>query len=345
MVDTRADSGKTGVFGAPGLKSMVARRIVVPQSSCGLPAASAYSLNIVSVSGAGVSVGWVAAWSGDVANWPGTVVLNASQGGVVNASAVVAAGADGAIQVLASSDTDLVVDVNGYWVQQSTLNFRGAWSRTLSYSAGDVVTARDGIGYSSATSTYVAVAASTGLDPQYNWNTSGAAWTMLASAGSPGDVGATGPQGPVGPAGPAGAPGPQGPAAATVGYMLTSNLLYSTNAAAAIYLPLSGSMEATAGGVNTFAARATVIPFACTIKKLYIFNSSFSTGSAGVRIYRSEAGTGTPTDMGTFVAANFGAGNSVTTNLAVAAGDRLAYYVTPGTVNQTIAASIGLLCQ
>jgi hypothetical protein len=127
--------------------------------------------------------------------------------------------------------------------------------------------------------------------------------------------------------------------------MLTSNLLYSTNAAAAIYLPLSGSMEATAGGVNTFAARATVIPFACTIKKLYIFNSSFSTGSAGVRIYRSEAGTGTPTDMGTFVAANFGAGNSVTTNLAVAAGDRLAYYVTPGTVNQTIAASIGLLCQ
>ncbi len=349
MADTRADSGKTGIFGAPGLKSMVARRIIVPQSSCGLPAAAAYSLNIVSVSAAGASVGWVAAWSGDIANWPGTVVLNAPQGGVVNASAVVAAGTDGSIQVLASSDTDLVIDVNGYWVQQSALNFRGAWSRTVAYSAGDVVTAHDGVWYSSSTSAYVAVTANTGLDPQYNWGTGNAAWTMLASAGSPGDVGATGPQGPAGPTGATGATGPQGPvgpagpAATTAGYLLTSNL-YTTNTVYPMYLPLSGTMDPSAGN-NTFTARATIMPAACTIKKLYIFDGADSTVSAGVRVYRSVAGTGTPTDTGILAVSNFGHGASTAASVDLAAGDTLAFYVTPGAPGGTMALTIGLLCQ
>jgi len=50
----------------------------------------------------------------------GTVVLNAMQGGIVGNSAIVSAGADGGIQVLATDDCDLVIDMNGYGVQAAT---------------------------------------------------------------------------------------------------------------------------------------------------------------------------------------------------------------------------------
>jgi hypothetical protein len=349
MVDTRADSGKTSVFGPPSLKAMVARKVVVPQSSCGLPVAAAYSLNIVSVTTSGVPVGWVDAWSSDIADWPGTVVLNAVEGGVVNAPAVVGAGADGGIQLLASNDTDLVIDVNGYWIQRSALNFRGEWSRSVAYLSGDVVTEHDGGGSRGPTSTYIAVAASTNIDPQWDSDRTGSTWALLASAGATGRAGDPGPQGPAGtpgvpgPPGPTGATGPAGATGPSGPFLLTSNV-FTTNAPAAIYLSLTGNTDPLTG-VNTFAARATVMPIACTIKKVYLFNSSSSTVSAGVRIYRSESGVGVPTDIGMFTAANFGSGNFALPDVAVAAGDTLAYYVTPGTAGQPMYASIGLLCQ
>ncbi len=354
LVDTRADSGLTSAFGPPSLTALVARKIVVPLSKCGLPVAAAYSLNIVSVTPPGVSVGWVAAWSGDVSTWPGTVVLNAVQGGVVNAPAVVAAGADGGIQVLASSGTDLVIDVNGYWVQQSTVSFRGEWSRTAAYLAGDVVTEHDGGRSSGPTSSYIAVASSTGVDPQANARMGGSAWKVLASAGSTGrtgDPGAQGPRGLTGPTGPAGPTGPTGatgatgatgPAGASTGFLLTANV---TDAATTtgIWAPLSGSSDPTIGE-NSFVGRATVMPAACTVRKLYIFTSSTSTVSGGAHIHRSVAGTGAPTDTGVFVASNYGTGASVSPSLAVAAGDTLAYYVTPGGPGGKLTVTIGMLC-
>jgi hypothetical protein len=48
---------------------------------------------------------------------------------------------------------------------------------------------------------------------------------------------------------------------------------------------------------------------------------------------------------GTLAVANFGTGNSTSVNVAVAAGDTLAYYVTPGAAGGTMYVSIGLLCQ
>jgi len=50
----------------------------------------------------------------------GTVVLNALQGGIVDGAANVPAGADGGIQVMASDDCDLVIDMNGYYAVAST---------------------------------------------------------------------------------------------------------------------------------------------------------------------------------------------------------------------------------
>lgn len=122
IVDTRSQGGlgKTGAFGPPSLVAGRVRVIPVPSSNCGVPAAAAYSLNFVSVTPVGQPVAWVAAWQDDAA-FPGTVVLNALQGGIVDNSAIVLAGTDGGIQVLATNNTDLVVDMNGYYVQATTI--------------------------------------------------------------------------------------------------------------------------------------------------------------------------------------------------------------------------------
>jgi hypothetical protein len=48
-------------------------------------------------------------------------VLNALQGGIVDNSAIVPAGADGGIQVMATASCDLVIDLNGYYVQTGNL--------------------------------------------------------------------------------------------------------------------------------------------------------------------------------------------------------------------------------
>jgi len=118
IMDTRSQggSGKTGAFGPPSLLAGQARVVPVPSSNCGVPVAAAYSMNFVSVTPVGRAVAWVAAWQDD-APWSGTVILNAVQGGMVDNSAIVPAGVDGGIQVLATDNNDLVIDMNGYFVQ------------------------------------------------------------------------------------------------------------------------------------------------------------------------------------------------------------------------------------
>src|SRR4029077_19589000 len=104
IMDTRSvgGSGKTGVFGPPGLVAGQARVIPIPLSNCGVPAAAAYSLNFVSVTPLGQAVAWVTAWPDD-GPWSGTAILNAMQGGFVDNAAIVTAGADGGIQVFATN--------------------------------------------------------------------------------------------------------------------------------------------------------------------------------------------------------------------------------------------------
>ena len=122
VMDTRGQggSGKTGPFGPPSLLAGKARVVPVPSSNCGVPVAAAYSMNFVSVTPLGQPVGWIAAWQDDMV-WSGTVVLNATQGGIVNNAAIVPAGGDGGIQVVATDHCDLVIDLNGYFVQATIL--------------------------------------------------------------------------------------------------------------------------------------------------------------------------------------------------------------------------------
>ena len=115
VVDTR-DKTKSAAFGAPGLSAMKARTIPIPTSNCSIPAsAAAYEADFVVVPPTGTNVGWLAAWQDDI-TWPGTVVLNAVQGGIVGNTAIVSAGTDGGIQVMATSATDLVIDLTGYFI-------------------------------------------------------------------------------------------------------------------------------------------------------------------------------------------------------------------------------------
>jgi Collagen triple helix repeat (20 copies). len=125
------------------------------------------------------------------------VVLNATQGGIVDNAAIVAAGADGGIQVMATDNCDLVIDLNGYFVQATTI--QGA-------SGPQGPTGPPGpIGKTGATGS---------IGPQGPIGPVGSIGPQgpIGSTGAPGSIG---PQGPVGNTGPAGSIGPQGPIGAT----------------------------------------------------------------------------------------------------------------------------------
>ena len=122
IVDTRASAAFPTGFGQPSLVANAPRIFVIPESTrCAIPMAAAYSLNFVSVTPVGHPVYWMAAWQDDV-SWPGTSILNALNGGIVATAAIVPGGAtDGGIQVLSTNDGDVAIDINGYFVQASTV--------------------------------------------------------------------------------------------------------------------------------------------------------------------------------------------------------------------------------
>jgi len=64
---------------------------------------------------------FLSAWPDDVP-FPGTSVLNAPNGGIVANAAVVPSGADGGIKVQGSNPTDLIIDINGYYVVAAESN-------------------------------------------------------------------------------------------------------------------------------------------------------------------------------------------------------------------------------
>ena len=196
VMDTRTagGSGKTGVFGPPSLVGGQARLVPIPSSNCGVPVAAAYSLNFVSVTPPGQAVAWIAAWQDDTA-WPGTVVLNALQGGTIADSAIVSAGADGGIQVLPTNSGDLVIDMNGYFVQAPTVQGPPGPAGPLG-PTGDAGAAGP-IGATGLTGAVGPAGAAGAIGP-------------AGAAGATGPIGLTGLTGPTGAAGSAGATGPIG---------------------------------------------------------------------------------------------------------------------------------------
>jgi hypothetical protein len=110
IADTRNPAGP---FGGPFLHGGGTRSFVIPSSSCGLPASAlAYSLNVTVVPH-GI-LGFLTMFPcGEPL--PLASTLNSIDGRVKATGAIMPAGLNGAVCVFATNDTELVLDINGYF--------------------------------------------------------------------------------------------------------------------------------------------------------------------------------------------------------------------------------------
>lgn len=109
-VDTRV----TGQ-GAPSLAAQNPRDFDVRTAPCGIPTnAAAYSLNVTAVPKS-ASLSFLTVWPAGQTR-PLASTLNAWDGRVVANAALIPAGANGGVSVFASDTTDIILDVNGYFV-------------------------------------------------------------------------------------------------------------------------------------------------------------------------------------------------------------------------------------
>ncbi|HVP10144.1 MAG TPA: hypothetical protein VMV94_03040, partial [Phycisphaerae bacterium] len=90
------------------------RSFLIPNSSCGVPAsAQAYSLNVAAVPAG--PLGYLTIWPTGQTQ-PIASTLNSLDGRVKANAVIVPAGSNGAISVFASNPSDVVLDINGYFV-------------------------------------------------------------------------------------------------------------------------------------------------------------------------------------------------------------------------------------
>ena len=110
LVDTRL---ATAPLGGPFLAAAVARTFPVLSGPCNLPAtAQAYSMNFTAVPHG--PLGFLTTWPAGQPQ-PLASTLNAHLGGITANAAIVPAGSNGDISVFATDNSDLVIDVNGYF--------------------------------------------------------------------------------------------------------------------------------------------------------------------------------------------------------------------------------------
>jgi hypothetical protein len=113
VVDTRSYGGKTGAFGPPFISGGTERDFQLPSGSCDLPStAQAYSLNVSVVPH--TTLGYLTVWPTG-SPFPTVSTLNSLDGRIVADAAIVPAGSSGSISVFASDDTDVFIDVDGYF--------------------------------------------------------------------------------------------------------------------------------------------------------------------------------------------------------------------------------------
>lgn len=115
VADTR---NSTAALGGPALVAAQARSLPVLSSNCNIPAtAQAYSLNMTVAPHR--LLGYLSTWPTGVPQ-PFVSTLNALTGTLTANAAIVPAGINGAISVYATDDTDLIVDINGYFAPSTS---------------------------------------------------------------------------------------------------------------------------------------------------------------------------------------------------------------------------------
>jgi hypothetical protein len=111
VADTR---NATGTFGGPTLAAGTSRTFLVPQSACGIPSsAQAYSLNVTVVPKA-TQLGFLTLWPTGVTR-PLVSTLNSPSGKILANAALVPAGTNGGVDVYSTDDTEVILDINGYF--------------------------------------------------------------------------------------------------------------------------------------------------------------------------------------------------------------------------------------
>jgi len=115
VVDTR---NANGPFGGPLISTGTTRSFTIPSGSCGIPAtAQAYSLNVAVVPS--TVLGYLTVWpTGQMQ--PQVATLNSLDGRIKSNAAIVPAGTNGAVSVYSTNDTQVILDINGYFVPAST---------------------------------------------------------------------------------------------------------------------------------------------------------------------------------------------------------------------------------
>jgi hypothetical protein len=119
IADTR---NANGPFGGPAIAGVqdffnTIRDFVIPNSACGIPStALAYSLNVAVVPRG--TLGFLTLWPSGQSQ-PLVATLNSIDGRVKSNAAIVPAGSNGAVSVFATDTTDVVLDINGYFVAAS----------------------------------------------------------------------------------------------------------------------------------------------------------------------------------------------------------------------------------
>jgi hypothetical protein len=117
VADTR---NPPGPFGAPFISGNTSRSFIIPNSTCGIPStAQAYSLNVTVVPHGALS--YLTVWPAGHTQ-PLVSTLNSLDGRIKANAAIVPAGSGGAISVFATNDTDVILDIDGYFVPTGTAN-------------------------------------------------------------------------------------------------------------------------------------------------------------------------------------------------------------------------------
>jgi len=111
VADTR---GPTGPFGGPPINGEDYRDYVIPDGPCGIPStAAAYSLNITVVPRG--PLGYLTVWPSGLTR-PAISTLNSVDGRVKANAAIVPAGNQQAISVFVTDTSDVILDIDGYFV-------------------------------------------------------------------------------------------------------------------------------------------------------------------------------------------------------------------------------------
>src|SRR5262249_11821532 len=136
IVDTRVTSGFPGAFGPPSLIGGFSRTFPFQSSTaCPLPAiAQAYSVNIAVVPAGFLD--FITVWPTGQPR-PNAATLNSYVATVIANAAIVPAGTGGSVDVYAGHNTEIIIDINGYYAPQSGLTLAPGSAGTPSLGFSD----------------------------------------------------------------------------------------------------------------------------------------------------------------------------------------------------------------